>query len=136
MLTISLATIADAANISREGKLNITGIFGNINAVSFPAQHPWMVLVFVINGDRSDAESEHKLKVDLIDEDGTLLIPSITGTIKFGATPASGIIHAPQIIQLSNVQFKQAGRHEFKIILNGEVRASVPVDVTQHKKQQ
>ncbi len=90
MLQISLAAIADAANISREGKLNITGIFGNINIVNFPAQHPWMVLVFVIDGEKSDAESEHKLKIDLIDEDGNLLIPSLQGNIKFGPVIQGG----------------------------------------------
>lgn len=128
MLKISLAVLADAANISKEGKLNLTGIFNNINAVNFPASHPWMVLVFLLEGDRSDAISEHKLKIDMIDEDGNLVIPSIEGAIKFTVGP-QGDIYAPQILQLANIQFKKSGRHEFKIIINGEVRASVPINV-------
>lgn len=130
MLRIGLSAIADAANISQEGKLNITGIFNNINATSFPAVHPSMVLVFVIEGERSEAQTEHALKVDLIDEDGNLLIPSIEGNMKFADIPPGERIHAPQILHMVNVQFKHQGHHEFKIIINGEVRASVPIAVT------
>jgi hypothetical protein len=135
MLRIALSAIADAANISKEGKLNITGIFNNISATSFPAVHSSMVLVFVIEGERSEAQSEHTLKVDLIDEDGNHIIPSIEGNIKFSEIPPSGNIHVPQILHLVNVQFNNSGRHEFKIIINGEVRASVPINFTKSDTQ-
>jgi hypothetical protein len=135
MLTIRLAAIADTANVSREGKLNITGIFNNINAPKFPVKHPWMVLVFVIEGDRGDAGAEHKLKVDLIDEDGNHMIPTLEGTITFGPAGSGNPIHYPQIIQLANVEFKKPGRHEFKILLNGEVRSTVPINIALVEKQ-
>lgn len=136
MITIRLAAVADAANISREGKLNITGIFNNINASKFPVKHPLMVLVFVIEGERGDERAEHKLKVDLIDEDGNSLIPTLEGNIRFGPTGSSSNIHYPQIIQLANVEFRKAGRHEFKILLNGEVRGTVPITIAQVEKKQ
>ena len=135
MLRIALSAIADTANISKEGKLNITGIFNSINVAGFPAAHPSMVLVFVIEGERSEAQSEHKLKVDLIDEDGNHVIPSIEGNIRFADIPPSGSIHAPQILHLVNVQFKKEGHHEFKIIINGEVRASVPININTADKK-
>ena len=136
MLEIKLATIADAANISREGKLNITGIFNNIKTASFPASHPCMVLVYVIEGDISDAQATHKLKVDLIDEDGNLVIPPLEGKINFKTVGSVNKMSASQIIQLANVQFKKHGRHAFKIILNGEVRATVPLEIIKIEKQQ
>jgi len=37
MIKIPLAVIADSANVSREGKLNILGIFQNIGAKIVPA---------------------------------------------------------------------------------------------------
>jgi len=42
-LTYLLA--ADYANITRDGKLNVMGIFSIINAPGFPAVHPQMYLV-------------------------------------------------------------------------------------------
>jgi len=131
VLGLRLAVVADAANISREGKLNITGIFNSINAHSFPATHPWMVLAFVIDGDARDAIPEHALKVDLIDSDGSHVLPSIEGKLSFGQMPSGGSLYVPQIIQLSGVKFMKACRHEFKIVIDGEVRGSVPIDVKQ-----
>ena len=136
MLEVKLAAIADAANISREGKLNITGIFNNIKTASFPATHPCMVLVYVIEGDSSDSQATHNLKVDLIDEDGNLLIPPLEGKINIRNVGSVDKVSASQIIQLANVQFKKPGRHEFKILLNGEVRSTVPLDIIRKEKQQ
>jgi hypothetical protein len=36
---------ADYANIAQGGKLNVMGIFRNINALKFPAKHSSMTLV-------------------------------------------------------------------------------------------
>lgn len=135
MLKIILAVVSDAANISREGKLNITGIFHNIKTSRFPASHPSMVLVYIIESDRGDNQQTHTLKIDLIDEDGSLLIPSLQGKINFKAAETVKQIRAPQIIQLSNVQFKKPGTHEFKIILNGEIMGTVPLDIIQIEKK-
>jgi hypothetical protein len=42
---VNLAVLCDAANVSREGKLNILGEFDSIHASSFPLTYPTMVLV-------------------------------------------------------------------------------------------
>ena len=136
MLTVSLAAIADAANVSREGKLNITGIFDSISASAFPAYHPWMALVFVIEGDRGDAQAEHKLKVDLIDDDGNPVIQPLEGNIRFACDGPGGRINAPQILHLAHLKFDKPGTYEFKIIVNGEVRASVPIYLREAEQQQ
>ena len=44
-MELTLALLADYANISREGKLNIMGIFEQIFALSFPAVHAQLQLV-------------------------------------------------------------------------------------------
>ncbi|MDP2167250.1 MAG: hypothetical protein Q8J64_02830 [Thermodesulfovibrionales bacterium] len=135
MLKVSMAVVADAANISQEGKLNICGIFNSVTVHQLPAVHPWMVLVFEIEGDRSDAHAEHKMKLDMIDADGASVLPPIEGEIKFGQVASGGTIRAPQILNIANIQFKKFGRHDIKIILNGEVMAEVPINVIEHAKQ-
>ena len=69
-MDISLAVLADYANISREGKLNIMGIFDVINASSFPTIHPQMQLVVRIEADALEARSQRRLQVVFEDEDG------------------------------------------------------------------
>ena len=39
-MQVPLAVLADSANVSQEGKLNIMGIFTQINAQSLPCDTP------------------------------------------------------------------------------------------------
>lgn len=70
MLKVALGLLADYANVSREGKLNILGIFEQISAQSVPAVHPQMQLVMALEADRVDADREQKIGIELIDADG------------------------------------------------------------------
>lgn len=133
MIKISLALLADGANISREGKLNILGIFDRISAQSLPAMHPQMQLIMVIEADRGDADKEHLLGIELIDADGKKLL-SMAGNIKFSSPPPGEQVRINHIIQLNNLRFEHLGNFEFKILINNEVRKSVPLHVIELKK--
>lgn len=132
MVKVTLALLADYANVSREGKLNILGIFDNINAQSLPAIHPQMQLVLTLEADRGDADKDHKIEIELIDADGTKLF-SIGGDLRFTSPPPGERIKVNHIIQLNNLQFNHFGSHEFKIRINNEVRQSVPLSVVETK---
>ncbi len=132
MVQVTLALLADYANVSKEGKLNILGIFDNINAQSLPATHPQMQLVLTLEADRGDADKEHKIEIELIDADGTKLF-SIGGDLRFASPPPGEHIKVNHIIQLNNLQFNRFGNHEFKIRINKEVRQSVPLSVVEVK---
>jgi hypothetical protein len=132
MVKVTLALLADYANVSREGKLNILGIFDNINAQNVPAIHPQMQLVLTMEADRGDADKEHKIEIELIDADGTKLF-SIGGDLRFTSPPPGEHIKVNHIIQLNNLQFNRFGNYEFKILMNNEVRHSVPLSVAEVK---
>lgn len=133
MVKVDLALLADYANISREGKLNILGIFDRINAQSVPAIHPQMQLVMILEADRGDADKEHKVEIELIDADGKKLF-AISGDLRFGTPPPGEQIRINHVIQLNNLQFDRFGSYEFKILVNNEVRKSVPLSVIEVKK--
>ena len=133
MVQIALALLADGANISREGKLNILGIFDRISTQNMPAMHPQMQLIMIIEADRRDADREHQLGIELIDADGKKLL-SMTGNIKFSSPPPGEQIRINHIMQLNNLRFEQWGSFEFKILINNEVRKSVPLHVVELKK--
>jgi hypothetical protein len=42
---VTLAVLADYANVSQEGKLNILGVFQEVNPVAFPAGVPQMFVL-------------------------------------------------------------------------------------------
>jgi hypothetical protein len=133
MVKVSLALLADCANISREGKLNILGIFDRINAKSLPAIHPQMQLVMTLEADRGDADKGHKLGIELIDADGAKLL-SMNGDLKFGQPPPGEQVRINHIIQLNNIRFEHFGSFEFKILINDEVRKSIPLYINEVKK--
>ncbi|GBD99094.1 hypothetical protein BMS3Abin07_01126 [bacterium BMS3Abin07] len=133
MINITLALMADYANVTREGKLNIMGIFENIHVQTFPATHPQMQLVMSLVADRRDCNKEHKLEIELLDADGNKVF-SIGGQMRIPTPPAGQQARMNHIIQLNNLAFNKHGDHEFKIIVNGEVRKSVPLTVTKIKK--
>ncbi len=133
MVQIAFASLADCANISREGKLNILGIFDRISVQILPATHSQMQLVMILEADRGDAEKEHTLEIELIDADGTRLF-SMGGNLRFGSPPSRERVRINHVIQLNNLQFDRFGSYEFKILINHEVRKSVPLSVVEIKK--
>lgn len=134
-MEVALALLADYANVSREGKLNILGIFDNIYSQSVPATHPQMQLIMRLEADRLEADREHKVEVELIDADGNKLF-SIGGNLKFGPPPPGEKVRINHVIQLSNLRFDRFGSYEFKILINNEVRKEVPLAVAELKKSQ
>lgn len=128
MIEPVLAVLADCANVSQDGKINIMGIFELIRTNKLPVVHPQMQLVVVLRGDRGDANREHQLALELIDEDGKKIF-GMEGKMQFGAPPEGQDVRLNQIIQLNNIRFERAGRYDFKIIINSEVRGSVPLSV-------
>jgi hypothetical protein len=130
MIKISLALLADCANVSREGKLNILGIFDRISAQSLPATHSQMQLVMTLEADRGDADKSHKLGIELIDADGTKLL-SMEGDLKFSQPPPGEQVRINHIFQLNNMRFEHFGNYEFKILINNEVRKSVPLSIAE-----
>jgi len=128
MIEPSLAVLADCANVSQDGKINIMGVFEFIRTNKLPVVHPQLQLVVVLKGDSADANREHQLALELIDEDGRKIF-GMEGKMKFGTPPPGQGVHLNQIIQMNNIRFERAGKYDFKIIVNNEVRGSVPLSV-------
>ena len=68
-MKVTLAVLADYANVSREGKLNILGIFNIIHAASFPCTHGEMVLVTKLEAEVLDSKKPRKIEVNLVIEE-------------------------------------------------------------------
>lgn len=134
-MEIKLAVLADAANVSQEGKLNVMGIFTNIYAHKFPAVHPSMVLVLDIEAHPSEAGIEHSFLVKVVNEDYKE-IAKIDGSIKFD-TPKDQKLppHASFPIPLKGMRFEKPGVYSFDILIDGRYERSVPLHVALIQQQ-
>ena len=133
-MEVPLAVLADAANVSREGKLNIFGIFNRLWAVQFPAKHHQAELVMVFEADAGEAEQKKNVGVLLRDSDGNKILGVEEEFILPKARPGQPI-RINHILSLPGIPLPKPGDYVFTIMVNGETKASVPFGVAQARPE-
>jgi hypothetical protein len=129
-MDVKLALLADAANVSQEGKLNILGTFANINATHFPTRHPEMQLVLRFEASPAEADMEKTLEVKVLDEDGQQ-IGGAGGKFLVGSPAPSGRrIRMQTIMRITDAVFPQPGDYTFAVLIDGKTEAEVPLSLT------
>src|SRR2546422_11312580 len=99
VMQVSLALLADAGNLSQEGRLNVLGVFDSLQVVSLPAVHPRAHLVVHLKGTTTDV-GRHTVTLRWINPQGSELWTS-TGELNVGQPP-SGVteMDLPLIAQI------------------------------------
>lgn len=129
-MKIPVAFLADEANVSQEGKLNVLGIFDRIAAPAFPTVHPRMVFAFRVQAEYADSGQPFAVRVRLVDEDGGALFEA-NGEIVAPPVPPGEFSTANQVFTLVGVQFPQPGLYKFVIELGGLPPHETPFTVVQ-----
>jgi hypothetical protein len=129
-MDVTLALLADGANVSREGKLNLLGLFDTIFARSFPTTHPQMQLVLRFEAEASEAGARREVEVRFLAADGRVLF-RLPGAVMVQQRGAGDRVRMDQILMLNNVQLEAPGRYRFQVVLDGQVAAVVPLQVEQ-----
>lgn len=116
-MRVGLALLCDYANVTREGKLNIMGIFDTIFASSFPTHHAALNLVVRLVTDPQESGKTQRISIQLMDEDGKKMFeaeaemePQVQGVSS---------ANVDQILGLGNLVFPKPGTYCFSILING-----------------
>ena len=134
-MNVTLGLIADSANVSQEGKLNLLGIFDTIFAFNFPCKHSQMTLVTKIQADvRDNHHLDRNLKIILVDENAHELL-AINATFNFKNTPPGERGTTSSIIGLTDLVFEKPGNYAFKILINGEEKSEIPLKLHEAQKK-
>ena len=128
-MNVALALLADAANTSSDGKLNILGVFNTIFSDRYPAVHPEMKLVVRLQLHPAELEHPKEVNVQLRNDEGRRLDGfradfTVQGTP--GAELGGETLTTDSILSVSNLYLEAPGTYEFLILVNGEVKAQVP----------
>ena len=126
-MQIKLAVLADYANVTGDGKLNILGIFDRINLMQVPAVHPQMHLVLRLEAHPAERERAHKVEIRLHDPEGATIF-EVNGDIVphgDGGQPIS----TNQILTLNNLQLEKIGAYNFVIFVNDDLKSELPLHV-------
>lgn len=129
-MNVTLAVLADYANLSQEGKLNIMGVFDAIYAETFPMIHPEMKLVVQYEAGAADVQATHRIEIHLMDADGRKPMV-ITGQVAIGDVQPGYPLKTNSILNIRNAQFERPGDFVFNVLVDGEVKHQVPLKVLQ-----
>jgi hypothetical protein len=124
---VKLALLADYANVTGDGKLNILGIFDRINLAQLPAVHPQMHLILRLEAHAAERDRAHKIEIRLHDPEGTTIF-EVNGDIVphgEGAHPIS----TNQILTLNNLQLEKIGAYKFVVFVNNDLKSELPLHV-------
>jgi hypothetical protein len=126
-MNLTLGLLADYANKSSDGKLNILGIFNRIWSENYPAIHPEMKLVLRFDVHPAETGQPKKFQIQLRNERGAVLF-ELAGemTVPAPKEPLGEMINVDQILGLTGFPLEAPGRYEFVILVNDDVKGTVP----------
>ena len=125
---MKLALLADYANVTRDGKLNLMGVFNIINAQVLPWVHPQMQLVLQFEVGPADWETEKGIEVKIVDADGNP-VSAIQGNVKVARLQGDKPLQINSIMSINNLKFSKDGDYFFVIRLDGQIEREIPLRV-------
>lgn len=126
-MNVTLGVVADAANYSDDGKLNILGIFHALQTAEVPYSHPVICVVLTITVQEEEKGTSIELDIVLRDPVGDETIASESILLPVLTDSPSGSADHSVVLNTRNMTFQRFGRHHILIRLNGEVKREIPL---------
>lgn len=134
-MEVDFAFLADSAE-AVNGKIYVIG--GAIDtawAKQVPFMHPHLTFVLKVIFDVAEIGRKHKLEIQIMDEDGTV-ITNVGGDLEIpGKSP-----NLPKgwrqsfvtVLNFQNLNFPKFGNYSFNILVNNSSLKNIPFRVAQH----
>lgn len=112
--------LADYANLTGNGKINVMGLFRQINSSQFPFRHLSMYLVIKLQTEPiENLRGERVMVARLVDADGSVL-QQLEMPFKFTEWEGGLRPEANFILQLNNLLFSYPGEYIWDVFVNDE----------------
>jgi Family of unknown function (DUF6941) len=130
-MDVNLAVLADYANVSQDSKLNIMGIFQEVNPPVLPFALPQMYLVVSFVAGPAEFGSVKNIRIVLLDNDGNEML-ALEGQAQVPRPPRPGRrAFINQVIGLNGITFQRPGDYAFSILVGGETKETVGLHVNE-----
>lgn len=116
------------------GKLNILGAFDNIFAKQIPCTHPACAVAGRIRFSKIE-EGNHNIRVNLIDQDGREIIPSLKGNLPVKIRDDSDSSVVNFVLHLQRLKLEKYGEYRIDLAIDGRQEASLPLYVRKTTNQ-
>ena len=131
-MRLTVAMLADSAQVSA-GKLYVLGgAFDTINARNFPAAVRGLSVVLVAEVGPGDRNRDLPIAIRLLDEDGNALGVESRGMMRVGepsTLPAGASTLVPLVASFLGVRFAKPGGYVFMLEHEGEELGRIPFRV-------
>lgn len=124
-MKLTTAALCETARERPDGRIDLLGVFHELNAPGFPAVQEQMTAVFVVEWD-DDERGEQPLRADLLGPNGRKVLTIEGHTAVESSDPAA----PPQsrlLLPLERVVFPEAGVYEFELLAGSDVVRACPL---------
>jgi len=133
-MNIQVAVLCDAAT-DYGGKLNILGTFDTIITSQLPAVHPQCSIALRLAFTKIE-EGSHKVKMNFVDEDGRLVMPSIDMPIDVTVPNELNFLVRNFVINIQQLKFEKPGQYSIDCAIDGRQETSIPLLVRHQPKNE
>lgn len=125
-MEIEIFALCDAAT-DYHGKLNILGTFDTIYVKQMPIVHPQCSVALRLRFSRIE-EGDHTIKINIIDQDGKLVVPHLEAKTKLEfVKTAESSVAINMILNLQRLKFERYGVYSVDLAIDGRQETSLPL---------
>jgi hypothetical protein len=133
-MDIEAFLLCDAAT-DQQGKLNVLGAFDTIWTKKLPAIHPACAIAVRIRFERVE-ESNHPIRICIIDEDGKSICPKLEGSVNvriIGDDVSSGVTNI--VLNIQRLKLEKYGQYRIDLAVDNQIKGSLPFHVREIPNQ-
>jgi len=120
--------VCDYASFDQMGKLNIMGLFENINSIKFPYQHPQF---FVVANVSISESGEYECVIRVTDQDNTEIGKFVLPKVKMNFKKEQQNTKLGIVGQFNGIKFEKPGKYKIEIVIDGDSIDAQEITVTQ-----
>lgn len=132
-MKIEVFALCDAAT-EWMGKLNILGTFDTVYTSKVPAVHAVCAIAGRVRMERIE-EGEHELRINVIDADGTAVVPALSAKMNAKLPPGVSSHAFNFIINMQQLRLPSFGAYAIDLAIDGRQEGSVPLFLRQRPAQ-
>ena len=129
-MQLAFAVLADFAEITSEGKIAMLGgDFDTIKSPAFPSIHPRLSLVVKLNVEPAEYDKEHQLLVEVLDPQGTSILPAITSvfTPRVGPGGPDRPLKYSFVLNFHLFMLSTSGKYLFRLFVDSKEIGAIPL---------
>ncbi len=126
-MKVEMFVLCDAAT-DYVGKLNVLGTFDSIHARQVPAVHPLCAVAMRLRFERIE-RGPHKIRVNMIDADGNLIIPPLDAGLQVNLPEGASSCAINMVLNLQSLKFDKFGEYSVDLLIDGQPAAALPLFV-------